>query len=1448
MEEIVNEVDLLRQELELERRARKEAERVAALQSSEIDKLKAHLHSVVASGAEQLLLHSLPGEDRIAKKQATQAEFVEEYPNPLMRVNYKGEVLLANASGKQLLNTLPQERIAILQRLLQRKLHHLGSRTTPEYHEAYILSKYYLLFVVPLPNKGYVNIYLTDITERKAAEQALLESQNFVKNITHTVPDIVYIYDLEQDKSIYLNQHIQTALGYNASDLEAMEGHFFLTLVVPEDLPKLYNHVYRMLSAKDGEIVSVEYDVTAKDGSIKTIHCRETIFKRKKNGQTLQVIGSAEDVTLLRQKTQELARQKTFYEDILNHIPSDVAVYNSDLHYLFVNPAAVSDPELRQWIVGKTNEEYCAYRNVPLERIKSRGDQLRRVLDEKRKVAFEETLVDRDGNPSHHLRRLNPVLDEQGNVKLIIGHGLNITDLRNAQEEIIQSEARNRAILAAIPDLIFIIDRDGICLDMTNVDQQHLLVPKEEAIGKNIIGLLPEPVSHTLHKLINQVLDKGSLERVEYELPFPDGVRHYEGRIIKYNTENVLAIVRDTTEERKAAQEVKEKNEFIKLVIDTSPSLIYVKDGDGNFVLVNQEFEKIYGKPLSKIINENISVLHQNKEEAAMYRTVDQSVIAEGREIKLQEHFTKPNGEVIWFNTIKKPLVTSDGQVHVLGISTDITQQREASNLLEKSEELHRLLSENSKDLISLHEVDGVYNYVSKAAYDLLGYHPEELIGTFPSAVIYPDDLEMLREKAFNLALNNKVNATLEHRVIRKDGTVIWVETSMKPILDENEKVVKLQSASRDITERRKADEALKNSEKKYRDLINYSQAYIVTHDMQGRLLSVNPYLLNRLGYQEQEMIGRELKDFFPVAHRENFPLYLQQFEYKNVLDGILCILNKDQEERYLYYRNYKVEETGAAPYIIGIAQDITDRMLTERELKKAKEAAEESARVKEHFLANMSHEIRTPMNGILGMAGLLGKTKLDDSQQNLLNIIRQSADNLLVVINDILDIAKIEAGKLELESIPFNICDTVRTTFQTLKYKAEEKEIAYRINVPGLPQPYMIGDPYRLNQILLNLLNNAIKFTEEGSVSLSTRVLGENEENVTIEFAVADTGIGIPADKKEIIFEGFTQAYSSTTRKYGGTGLGLSICKSLVEKQGGRIWVESQENKGSVFKFVLTYSKSTVVVPAEAPKEKINYQSLGNVQVLLAEDNEVNVFLAQSILEGWGLKVDVALDGKEAVKLFDKNNYDIVLMDIQMPELSGIDATHMIRSHADRTKASIPIIALTANALKGDAEKYLSAGMNDYISKPFDEEKLFRKIEALLPHKIASGNKALQATTGLVEKEQPLYDLSLLYKMSRGNEAFLKRSKQLFVDTVPVTVKDLILKEQASDWVGVSAVAHKLKSTIDTMRIEKLKEVIRYVEVAAKAQEDLPQVSSSVRLVSDVMEKVVAQLQDELK
>ena len=359
-----------------------------------------------------------------------------------------------------------------------------------------------------------------------------------------------------------------------------------------------------------------------------------------------------------------------------------------------------------------------------------------------------------------------------------------------------------------------------------------------------------------------------------------------------------------------------------------------------------------------------------------------------------------------------------------------------------------------------------------------------------------------------------------------------------------------------------------------------------------------------------------------------------------------------------------------------------------------------------------MSHEIRTPMNAIIGFTNVLLKSELNSQQKECVNAVKTSGNSLIVIINDILDLAKVNAGKMNFEENPLNLNQTICEIFHLFVVKCEKKKIELVKNIDSTIPKIVLGDDIRLRQIFLNLISNAIKFTEKGTITLDIKILDQNTEKTTIEFALTDTGIGIPENKLDTIFDNFEQAFDATSRLYGGTGLGLAIVKQLVELQGGTLFVKSILGKGSTFGFSMSFKNTTLEMPVESAIQLNKDNKLTNVKVLVAEDMPLNQLLIKMILEDFGLECDIAENGKIAIEKLQNNTYDIILMDIQMPEINGFEATEFIRK---KMKSKIPIIALTADVTSVDIKKSLEIGMNDYISKPIDEKLLYNKINELL-------------------------------------------------------------------------------------------------------------------------------------
>ncbi|RZK61923.1 MAG: response regulator, partial [Hymenobacter sp.] len=459
----------------------------------------------------------------------------------------------------------------------------------------------------------------------------------------------------------------------------------------------------------------------------------------------------------------------------------------------------------------------------------------------------------------------------------------------------------------------------------------------------------------------------------------------------------------------------------------------------------------------------------------------------------------------------------------------------------------------------------------------------------------------------------------------------------------------------------------------------------------------------------------------------------------------------------------------------------------------------------RENFLANMSHEMRTPLNGVLGMTAQLAKTALDARQQEFVRTIRHSGQHLLGVINDVLDMAKITSGKLELEEKAFNLCDSMGEAVRPLVAQAQEKGIHFA----GTPlrttcaYPWVLGDSLRLNQILINLVSNAIKFTAPGGrVVVIGEQLAETEATLTVRFSVQDTGIGIARDKHEVIFEGFTQAYADTARLFGGTGLGLSISRALVQQLGGELKLCSAPGQGSTFSFTLTLPKAPAPVLA-GPLDAYDTGALRSRRVLVVEDNEINRTVARLLLEGWGVMVDEAEDGHAGVaRVRYEAPYDAVLMDIQMPGLNGLDATAAIRALPDPLRAFTPIIALTANAFRADRDRYLAAGLDACLAKPFEEEDVYRTLVGLL----------VPATAA------PAYDLTKLRTLARGREEFVLKIIRSFLQNMPTSLAAITAQAAGGHWAEVAKNVHHIKPSLESLGIQQVAEAVQLLEKAAPA------------------------------
>ena len=647
------------------------------------------------------------------------------------------------------------------------------------------------------------------------------------------------------------------------------------------------------------------------------------------------------------------------------------------------------------------------------------------------------------------------------------------------------------------------------------------------------------------------------------------------------------------------------------------------------------------------------------------------------------------------------------------------------------------------------------------------------------------------------------------------------------------------------------------------RSLIEASLDPLFTISLTGKITDLNNASVNIIGLSREKLIGTDFFNYFTEPQQAS-EVYQEVFEKESVTDLLLTLRHIDGNLTDVSFNGsiYK-DNSGKVLGVVIVARDITNQKKIETELTEAKVLAElatktaeevkykaeEATRIaegavkaKQQFLSNMSHEIRTPMNAIIGFTKVLLKMELADKQKEYLSAIKVSGDALTVLINDILDLAKVDSGKMTFEQIPFKMETSISAMLHLFETKVQEKNLElikiYDKNIPEI----LIGDPVRLHQIILNLVSNAVKFTSKGKITVSVTILSENEENVIIEFAISDTGIGIPEEKIETIFEIFQQASSGTSRLYGGTGLGLAIVKQLVEPQGGIINVKSKLDEGTTFSFVLPFQKTTENVLAHQGEIKFD-PTIKNLKVLVVEDIALNRLLMNTILDEFGFEHDVACNGKIAIEKLQHNTYDIILMDLQMPEMNGFEATEYIRNIMN---SKIPIVALTADVTTVDLAKCRSVGMNDYLSKPVDDRLLYSKIVEFVKKPALEKNK--EGAENLYNQSENLkfVDLSNLSRRTKSNPKLMMEMIALYLTQTPSLIAAMKQGLHDKDYSALQSAVHKMVPSFSIMGISK-----DFENIAKKVQEDVDNIQRHRNSMPDLvlqLEKICTEACKELE
>ena len=1012
----------------------------------------------------------------------------------------------------------------------------------------------------------------------------------------------------------------------------------------------------------------------------------------------------------------------------------------------------------------------------------------------------------------------------------VLATAFDVTQRKRAEETLRASEERYRMLFERNLAGVYRCDLNGKVLDCNDAVARMLGYDScEETISHPIWEFYHAPSQRK--EIVARLIREGALTSFEGQARRKDGgivwllanvslLRDAAGQ-----PQMVEGTLIDITARKLAEESLQESEERYRSLFESNPHPMWVYDVESlSFLAVNDAAIEHYGYTRDEFLAMTINDIRP----AADIPDVLERLLSPRPvliNVGIWKH-TKKDQSVIDVEITSHGL-DFGGRSARLVLAHDVTERMRAQEALEKSEEHFRSLIEDGSDIIIVIGLDGNITYASPSVSRVLGYEPVELLGENALEMVHPEDLAPVRY-SFDRTINGP-NRTLaiEYRVRHRDGSWRMIESMSRPVLDESG-ISGMVVNCRDITERKRSEEALQESERSYHLLFSRIADPIFIFDAQThRVLDCNDAVHRVYGYSIEELRLMTPFDLHPPD------------DFDTVDRNIGVHVTKGGRRLDVEILSDETDYKGRRAWI-SIVRDITVRQRIALELQNAKVAAETANRAKSEFLANMSHEIRTPMNGIMGMTALALDTDLTPEQREYLSMVRVSADSLLDVINDILDFSKIEAGKMELHPVEFDLQQTVASAMKTLSIKAREKglELDYNAN-PGVPHA-LIGDTGRLRQVLMNLIGNSIKFTAAGSVTVSVETDQQTAGEVVLHFTISDTGIGIPLEKQQVIFEAFAQADGSTTRKYGGTGLGLAITTQLVELMGGRIWVESPAlselscsnfsgnnvcagngsrgaepewrnlaateahlcsatgGPGSAFHFTARFGLSAGENLVDSLRDhEQSFQAPPDgvmpLNILVAEDNAVNQKLVVRMLQKRGHRTVIAGNGTEALKALKESEFDVVLMDIQMPEMNGFEVTAAIRAAEEAAGGHLTIIAMTAHAMKGDKERCLTAGMDAYISKPIKARELFQMLDRpVTPVAVEQPNAPDLASviSGFDGDTQLVQEIAALFLQDYG--------ARLAAVTEGVKQQDANKLERAAHTLGGSAANFQATGVVD--------------------------------------------------